>query len=245
MPEPATSPEELADQFLSALRAAANPANVEGMGRYGISARGTLGVSMPVVRGLARDATRLLGRDKTARHATAASLWRSGIREARIMASIVDVPALVNEAQMESWAADLDSWDTCDQLCINLFRKTAAAWAKAAEWPCRDEEFVKRAGFVLGATLAVHDKAADEARFMPLLTLAERECTDSRNFVKKAVNWQIRQIGKRSATLNAEAIAACERILAHHPESATARWVARGALRELRSEAVQWRFGLD
>ena len=119
---------------------------------------------------------------------------------------------------MEPWAAELDSWDVCDTLCNNLFRKAAPAWTKAAEWPGRAEEFVKRAGFVLGATLAVHDKAADDARFLPLLALAERECTDERNFVKKAVNWQIRQIGKRSAALNAEAIATCERILAAHPD---------------------------
>ena len=160
------------------------------------------------------------------------------------MATFIDVPALVDEAQMEAWALDIDSWDVCDQLTNNLFRESPFAWKKAAEWPGRAEEFVKRAGFVLGATLAVHDKQADDAAFLPLLALAEREATDERNMVKKAVNWQIRQIGKRSATLNAAAIEACERILAAHPDSKAARWIARDALRELRSDAVRARLGL-
>jgi 3-methyladenine DNA glycosylase AlkD len=146
---------------------------------------------------------------------------------------------------MERWAADLDSWDVCDTLCNNLFRKAAHAWSKATEWPGRAEEFVKRAGFVLGATLAVHDKSADDRRFVALLQLAERECADNRNLVKKAVNWQIRQIGKRSAMLNAEAIATCGRILADQPEDPAARWTARGALRELQSDAVRGRLGIS
>ena len=239
MSDPA--PDVLCEHILVELRARANADNVAGMARFGISSAGTLGVSMPDVRLLARDAKRELGRDPEARHALAALLWESGVHEARIAAALIDDAKLVDEAQMESWAAELDSWDVCDQLCINLFRKAALGWDKAVEWPGRAEEFVKRAGFVLGATLAVHDKAADDASFLPLLALAERECTDERNFVKKAVNWQIRQIGKRSATLNAEAIESCERILAAHADSSAARWVARGALRELRSDAVQER----
>jgi len=166
------------------------------------------------------------------------------VHEARILASLIDVPALVTESQMESWAGDLDSWDVCDTLMNNLFRSASDAWSKAAEWPLRDATFVKRAGFVLGATLAVHDKPADDARFSPLLALSESEASDERNFVTKAVNWQIRQIGKRSPALNAEAIEACERILAAHSDSKAARWVARGALRELRSDAIRERLGL-
>ena len=197
---------------------------------------------MPDVRAIARGRqARSSAETTTAHHELAGMLWASGVHEARIAASLVDDPRLVDEAQMERWAADLDSWDVCDTLCNNLLRKAEPAWAKASEWPGREEEFVKRAGFVLGATLAVHDKAADDTRFLPLLALAECECTDDRNFVKKAVNWQIRQIGKRSAMLNAEAIASCERILAEHPDSAAARWVARGALRELKSDAVRAR----
>jgi len=237
----APTPEARCERILAELRARANADNVAGMSRFGISSAGTLGVSMPDVRRLAREAKRELRRDPAARHELAALLWASGVHEARITATLVDDPELVDCVQMEAWAADLDSWDVCDQLCINLFRLAALGWDKAAEWPLRAEEFVKRAGFVLGATLAVHDKAADDARFLPLLALSERECTDERNFVKKAVNWQIRQIGKRSTRLNAEAIECCERILQAHADSAPARWVARGALRELRSDAVQER----
>jgi 3-methyladenine DNA glycosylase AlkD len=241
VPTPESTPAALCEHVLSELRARANAENVAGMSRFGISSRGTLGVAMPDVRGLARDAKRTLGRDPAAHHALARLLWESEVHEARIAASLVDAPTLVSAEQMERWAADIDSWDVCDTLCNNLFRKAELAWLKAADWPGRAEEFVKRAGFVLGASLAVHDKAADDTRFLPLLALAERECTDERNFVKKAVNWQIRQIGKRSAMLNAEAIASCERILAAHPQSAAARWVARGALRELQSDAVRKR----
>ena len=235
---------QLAEKLLAGLRSNANAENVAGMARFGISSEGTLGVSMPTVRELARDAKRELGRDPNARHELAAALWGSGVHEARILAALVDAPQLVTDEQMEAWAADLDSWDTCDQLCINLFRLAPLAWDKAAEWPGREPEFVKRAGFVLGATLAVHAKKEPDDRFLPLLALSERECTDGRNAVKKAVNWQLRQIGKRSALLNAAAIASCERILAEHPDSAAARWVARGALRELRSDAVRARLGV-
>jgi 3-methyladenine DNA glycosylase AlkD len=234
----------LAERLLGELRSQANPDNLPGMARYGISLVGTLGVTMPVVRGLASDAKRELGRDPEARHQLAELLWASGVHEARIMASLIDDPKLVTETQLESWAADLDSWDLCDTLMNNLFRRAPLAWTKAADWPGRDPEFIKRAGFVLGATLAVHDKAAEDARFVPLLALAEREATDNRNIVKKAVNWQLRQIGKRSPALNAEAIATCERILAENTASAAARWVAKGAFRELRSDAIRTRLGL-
>lgn len=238
------TPAALADHLLAELRTHADADNVAGMARFGISSAGTLGVSMPVVRGLARDAKRELKRDGSARHELAGLLWASGVHEARILAALVDDPKLVTEAQMESWATDLDSWDVCDQLCINLFRLAPLAWEKAAEWPGAGPEFVKRAGFVLGATLAVHAKKEPDDRFVPLLALSERECTDERNAVMKAINWQLRQIGKRSAALNAAAIASCERILAEHPDSAAARWVARGALRELRSDAIRARLGI-
>lgn len=161
------------------------------------------------------------------------------------MAAFVGVPALVAEDEMESWVADFDSWDVCDQVCINLWREAPAAWPKMAEWASRDEEFVRRAAFALGATIAVHDKKRDDRDFLPLLALAENAANDERNFVKKAVNWQIRQIGKRSAMLNTAAIESCERVLAEHPDSRAARWTARDALRELRSEAVRDRLGLS
>ena len=243
-PAPTPAPALVAEELLAGLRANANPDNIAGMARYGISGEGALGVTVPTVRALARDAKKRLGRDPHAHHELAALLWASGVHEARLAASLVDAPELVTEAQAEGWVADLDSWDICDLLCNNLLRRTTLAWPKAAEWPDREAEFAKRAGFVLGATLAVHDKDASDERFLPLLALAEREVTDERNLVKKAVNWQVRQIGKRAVALNAAAIATCDRILAQHATSRPARWVARDALRELRSDAVRRRLGI-
>lgn len=237
--------DKLARRLLGELRVAANPDNLPGMARYGISLAGTLGVSMPTVRSMASAAKRELGRDSAARHRLAGSLWASGVHEARILASLVDDPALVTESQMEAWAADLDSWDVCDGLVNNLLRRAPFAWDKASAWPRREAEYVKRAGFVLGATLAVHDKAADDARFLALLDLGADECTDERNIVKKAVNWQVRQIGKRSPLLHAAAVSTCERMLAENPASSSARWIARDALRELRSDAILSRLGLS
>ncbi len=169
MPAPASR--ALCRHMLDELSAMANAENVAGMARFGISTTGTLGVPMPDVRRVAREAKRQLGRDREACHQLAGLLWESGVHEARIAASLVDDPGLVDDAQMERWAADLDSWDVCDTLCNNLFRRSAPAWSKAVHWPARNEEFVKRAGFVLGATLAVHDKAAEDGRFVPLLAL--------------------------------------------------------------------------
>lgn len=160
------------------------------------------------------------------------------------MAAFVGTGESLSEAQMEQWVSDFDSWDICDQVCINLFRASPYAWAKMPEWAGRDEEFVRRAAFALGATLAVHAKDRPDADFVPLLALAEQAASDERNFVKKAVNWQIRQIGKRSPALNAAAIETCEHLLADRGDSKSARWIARDALRELRGDAVRERLGL-
>ena len=139
-------------------------------------------------------------------------LWHSEIHEARIMASLVDAAKLVTEAQMETWVRDFDSWDVCDLCCMNLFRKTRFAYRKAIEWSAREEEFVKRAGFALMATLAVHDKRENDSVFQEFLPIIEKEASDERNFVKKAVNWALRQIGKRNRALNKLAIESAERI---------------------------------
>ena len=243
---PAPELDALAARLLDALRAAGNPDDVAGMARFGISSAGTLGVTMPVIRNLARDAKRQLGsRNASGRHELAALLWASGVHEARIMAAMVDVPALVTAAQADAWVADLDSWDVCDKLCIDLLRLTPLAWTKAAEWTACPEEFVKRAGFALGATLAVHDKGAPDSAFAPLLAADEREATDERNMVKKALNWQLRSIGKRNAALNSAAIVTAKRILERYPDSRSARWIARDALRELRSQPLRTRLGLS
>lgn len=237
----APSPDALTAALIAELRAQANADNLVGMSRYGIVTTRALGDPMPVVRAMARDAKRAFRGEPQGRHRVAATLWESGIHEACILAGLLDDPSLVGEAQMESWAADLDSWDTCDTLMNNLFRRAEPAWRKAVEWTGRDEEFVKRGGFVLGATLAVHDKTASDESFIELLGKAQREVTDERGFVTKAVNWQIRQIGKRSVQLNSEAIAVCERVLEVHSDSRAARWIARDALRELRSDAIKAR----
>jgi len=228
--------------LLGELRASANPANVEGMARFGIAAEGTLGVPMPTLRGLARRTCRELKREPGTRHAIAQELWASGVHEARILAALVDDPALVTDAQAEAWVADLDSWDVCDQLCANLLDKTPLAWAKAAEWASREPTFEKRAAFALIAALAWHDKAAADERFLGFLPIIEREADDPRPLVRKAVNWALRQIGKRSAGLHVPALALAERLRADERKSA--RWVGADAARELASEAVRVRLGV-
>jgi 3-methyladenine DNA glycosylase AlkD len=220
-----------AEEIVTRLEAEANPANVAGMARYGISTKGTLGVSVPKLRALARE----IGRD----HALALALWNSGIHEARILAGLVDEPGKITGAQLERWAREFDSWDVCDLVCSNLFDRTGFAWEKAAVWSGRREEFVKRAGFVLMAALAVHDKLAPDGRFEAFLPVIEREAGDGRNFVKKAVNWALRQIGKRNAALNRRALISARRI--RRSDSAAARWIAADAIRELESEPVRRR----
>ena len=222
--------------MLARLRARASPANVAGMARYGISTRGTLGVTVAELRRLTRD---LGAAPAEGRHRLALDLWDSGVHEARILAAFLDEPALVGEAQAERWVRDLDSWDVCDQLCGSLLRRTAFAWRKVREWAGRKETFVKRAGFALATQLAVHDREAPDAAFLPVLALAEREAGDGRNYVRKAVSWALRGVGKRSPGLRRRAAAAARR-LAARPEP-SARWVGRDALRELEGEAVRRR----
>jgi 3-methyladenine DNA glycosylase AlkD len=221
-----------AADVIRALEAMGDPANVAGMARFGIRPR-TRVLGIPVVE--LRKMARRLGRD----HALAVALWRSGIHEARLLATMVDEPARVTEAQAERWVRTLDSWDICDQLCGNLLDRTPFAYQKAAEWAGRDAEFVKRAGFALVAALTVHDKDAPDRAFERFLPIIRRGATDERNFVKKAVNWALRQIGKRNAALHAKAIATAERIATI--DSRSARWIAADALRELRSDAVRTR----
>ena len=214
-----------APEVLAALRTAADPKNVAGMARYGISTQGTLGVPVVLIRSLARQAGRS--------HELAAELWDSGIHEARILATIVDRPEWVTRRQMNQWARDFDSWDVCDQACLNLFRYTPFAWAMSARWAGARREFVRRAGFALMAGLAVKDKDASDTDFEALLPLIAVAATDPRNMVKKAVNWALRSIGKRNPHLRRAAIAAAEDIRAI--DSPAARWIASDALRELRA----------
>lgn len=212
-----------ADACLARLRAAAEPGGKEGMARFGIRPAKALGVRVPRIRALAREA----GRD----HALAANLWRSGVHEARILASMVDEPDRVTPAQMDRWARAFDAWDVCDQCCMNLFCRTPHAWGKALAWSAREEAFVKRAGLALMATLAVHAKGAAVADFAPFFPAAERAADDPRAYVQKGASWALRQMGKRSAGLRRRAVASARRLAAS--SSPHARWVGRDALREL------------
>jgi 3-methyladenine DNA glycosylase AlkD len=230
------------DQIVADLESRKDEKALAGMARYGIKLDRAYGVSIPELRAMGKRVVKELGRRDPARHRFALDLWATEIHEGRLLAGLVDLPQMVTEEQMEAWVLDLDSWDICDQLCNNLFVFTPWAWPKALEWSGREEEFVKRAGFVLMATLAVHDKAASDESFLPLLAAIEREAADERNFVKKAVNWALRNIGKRSPELNREARETAGRIAASGTRAG--RWVASGALRELEGEAVRRRLGL-
>jgi len=211
------------EEVVRKLRRMRDPRAIEGMARFGIAGKGRLGLSIPALRRMARE----IGTD----HSLALKLWRSGIPDARILAGMVDDPSRVTGRQMERWVKDFDSWDVCDQVCSNLFDRTPFAGAKAAEWSGREEEFVKRAGFVLMAALSVHDKGAADSVFTRFFPAIKREATDDRNFVKKAVNWALRQIGKRNPKLNREAIKLAGEI--RKIDSRAARWIASDALRDL------------
>jgi 3-methyladenine DNA glycosylase AlkD len=223
-----------AQTIISQLTSLSNPSSVAGMARYGISAQGTLGVSMPVVRGMAKEIRAAYPRRDPALHDLAAELWVSGIHEARILAGLIDLPDLVSPEQMERWALDFDSWDVVDQTCANLFDQTPYAVEKASAWSARPEEYVKRAGFVLMAILAHKRHRLPDETFIAFLPLIEREAADERNFVRKAVNWALRQIGKRNLFLRGLAITTAEKIL--EMPSVSARWVASDALKELRGK---------
>ena len=218
-----------ADEIIRKLESLENPDNIAGMARFGIAAKKAFGISAPVLKALAKEIKK-----QPDAHALALELWETGAHEARIIAYLIDDPKKVTEKQMDAWAADFDNWAICDGACGHLFCKTDPAYEKAFEWAERDEEFVKRAGLVMPAWLAVHDKKAPDERIAQFLPVLEKHAYDERNFIKKAVNWSLRQIGKRSLNLNRLAIEAAERIKAQNTRHA--RWIAADALRELKSE---------
>ena len=215
------------DEVLARLRALTDPARLPGMARYGIATEHAYGVTVAELRALAKE----IGRD----HRLAADLWGSGVHEARILASLLDDPALVDDEQLERWAAGFDSWDLCDQVCQNLFRRSPHAWVKAVEWTTRPEPLVKRAAFTLMAGLAVADRRADDERFAALLAPLAAAADDDRPLVRKGASWALRAIGKRSAGLHRLAIATAEQL---RVRGGGARWVGTDALRELREPAV-------
>ena len=219
------------NEIIQRLKSLADPEAVKGMARFGINPENTYGVSIPNLRSIAKE----VGKD----HTLAQELWASGIHEARILASMISDPKMVTEEQMEAWVRDFDSWDVCDQVCMNLFEKLPLAWRKIADWSEREEEFEKRAAYALLASLAWHDKRATDERFVELLPVIIKGATDERNFVRKAVNWALRNIGKRNLSLNQAAINTAREI--QRIDSRAARWIAADTLRELTSEAVQKR----
>jgi 3-methyladenine DNA glycosylase AlkD len=216
-----------AARLLERLRSHANPVNVAGMARYGINTAGTLGVPIPVLRAVARETGR--------NHPLALELWKSGVHEARILASLLADPALMTRRQADAWVRDFDSWDVCDQACQNVLRYTPFAFEKAARWARAQPEFTRRAGFSLIAGLTVKAKTAGDEQFEAFFPLILEAATDDRNMVKKAVNWALRQIGKRNRRLWPKAIALAGEI--RQLDSRAARWVAADALRELRGYA--------
>ena len=217
--------------ILDQLHSLSNTKSLPGMACFGIDTTGRLGISVPELRKIAKET----GRD----HELALALWDTAIPEARILASMVDDPAQVTNAQMDAWAADFNLWDVCDGVCSNLFDKTPFAWEKIEEWAADDREFVRRAGYVLIACLAMHDKGAPDDVFIDTFPIIKAGATDPRNFVRKAVNWAVRTIGKRNLALNKAAITLSEEILAI--DDKTARWIARDALRELTGDKVRER----
>jgi 3-methyladenine DNA glycosylase AlkD len=215
-------------QAVDLLKSLGDPKAVEGMARFGIQSNNSFGVSVPKLRTLARE----VGRD----HMLALKLWETGVHDARLLATMIDNPKQITIDQMDEWVRDFDSWDIVDGCCGNLFDKTPFAVAKAKEWCKREEEFVKRAGFVLMAELAVHDRQAKDKLFLDFLPLIVAGASDKRNFVKKAVNWALRQIGKRNLKLNKAAVSTALKV--RKMESGAAKWVASDALRELKSAQV-------
>jgi len=217
------------EKVIKKLKSLSNPEAIIGMTRYGITPENTYGVSIPNLRKITKE----IGIS----HKLAQQLWTTNIRETRILASMIDDLDMITEEQMENWANEFNYWEICDQCCMNLFEKTEFAYKKAVEWSSREKEFVKRAGFVLMARLAVSDKRADDDKFEKFFPVIKREAADDRNYVKKAVNWALRQIGKRSLNLNSKAINAAKEI--QGMDSKSVKWIASDALRELTSDTVQ------
>ncbi len=211
------------DELKNELKKHVRPNALEGMARFGIDVSKAYGVSIPVQRKLAKQ----IGKD----HKFAQELWAAGIHETRIIASMIDEPEKVTKSQMDKWANDFNSWDVCDQCCSNLFRKTPYAHEKAMQWCDSEKEFVKRAGFTMMAVIAVHDKNAADKDFDKFFDRIKYESTDERNFVKKAVNWALRQIGKRNLALHQKALNLAFEI--GTIDSKSAKWIAKDAIREL------------
>jgi len=218
-------------EIIEKIEALSNPDAVEGMARFGIKAAKVYGLSLPQLRALAKE----IGHDQS----LSLRLWAVNSRETRILAAMVGESAKATDGQADDWANDFDSWEICDATIMYLFEKAPFAWEKAFQWSESDKEFVKRAGFSMMARLAVSDKKTSDIRYEQFFSVIIRESVDPRNSVKKAVNWALRQIGKRSFALNAKALDVAEKL--RLSDSKPAKWIASDAIRELRSEKIRAR----
>ena len=221
------------NEIVERLKSLANSKNVDGMAKFGINPEGTLGISMPNLRSIAKEIRN--------NNDLAIELWDTGIHEARILATLVADPKVISEERIDKWVEDIDSWDVCDQFCSNLLDKTEFCYKKIYEWTAREDEFVKRAGFALIATSSMHHKKQDDKVFEDFLALIINASNDERNFVKKAVNWALRQIGKRSNYLNEKALIAAYQIKDNVNSNKAAKWIASDAIKELESEKIRSR----
>ena len=214
------------NEILKKLKSLSRLDQLEGMARYGIVTNNRLGVSIPDIRKISKD----FGKN----HETALNLWKTGYQDAKITAALIDEPDKVTESQMNEWVKEIDSWDVCDQICMNLFDKTPYAWGKIIEWSKRDEEFVKRTAFSLLACLAWHDKNADDNKFIRYFPLIKKNSSDERNYVKKAVSWSLRHIGKRNINLHKAALTLAYEI--KQIDTKTAKWIGSDVIRDLNSD---------
>jgi 3-methyladenine DNA glycosylase AlkD len=205
-----------------------SPKAAAGLSRYGLPTDKAFGISVATLRTYAKG----IGTN----HDLALKLWKTGWLDARILASFLGDPAKVTPAMMDAWCRDFDNWGTVDTPCFTLFDRSPHAWKVIPKWVKEKGEFQKRAGFVMMACLAGHDKTAKDAPFLKFLPMIERGASDDRNFVKKGVSWALRGIGHRNPALHAAAVKTATKL--SKSDDATERWVGRDALKDITRPAV-------
>ncbi|HUU79512.1 MAG TPA: DNA alkylation repair protein [candidate division Zixibacteria bacterium] len=217
------------EQIIAKFEKHANPENLVGMAKFGITPDHAYGVSLPVIRDLAKE----IGKN----HLLAQELWNTNIREPRILACMIADPNKVTEELLEKWVRDFDYWEICDQCIMNLFVKTKFAYTKSLEWVRRDDEYIRRSGFVLMAILSYRDKKTDDSKFLSFLPICKKYSTDQRNIVKKAISWSLRRIGARNLFLNKEVLKLTDELMMI--ESSSAKWIAKDVAKDISRQLVQ------
>jgi 3-methyladenine DNA glycosylase AlkD len=211
------------ESVMAWIRTTSSPKVRASMARYGLPTDKAVGIPVGIMRAEAKR----IGLN----HALALGLWKTGSYEARLLAPMLGDPALLTPAQMESWCRDFDNWGTVDTACFTLFDRSPHGWTMAPKWAKAKGEFQKRAGFVMMACLAAHDKKAPDTAFLKFFPMIEQGASDGRNFVKKGVSWALRHIGHRNANLHAAAIKTAMKL--SKSEDSTERWVGKDALRDI------------